>query len=89
MADRWTGPDKTKHFLVCAGFSVAGSLVSWLAGCPAGLMWGIGFLVAVLAGIAKEWYDDVWSWKDIVADALGGVVGSTAVVVLAVACKAR
>lgn len=61
--DTWRGKDKVKHF----GVSLALAVV-----CP---------VVAVGAAVGKEVYDrgksgDHWCWKDIVADAVGVVLGT-------------
>lgn len=61
--DSYKGKDKRKHLTACFCLSV------------------IHPLVGVLAGIAKEAYDahkegNHWCWKDILADAVGVVLGS-------------
>lgn len=61
--DKYTGKDKAKHFCVCL---VLASI------CP---------IVAVVVAIVKEVRDERtegnhWCWKDIVADAVGVVLGT-------------
>lgn len=61
--DLWTGKDKVKHFCVCLVLAVI---------CP---------IVAVVVAVAKEVHDDGtdsnhFCWKDIVADAVGVVLGT-------------
>lgn len=61
--DNYTGKDKVKHFGICLALAVI---------CP---------IVAVVVAIAKEVYDhhaigNHWCWKDILADAVGVVLGS-------------
>ena len=61
--DSWTGKDKVKHFGVCLVLAAI---------CP---------IVAAVVAVAKEVSDERtegnhWCWKDIVADAVGVVLGS-------------
>jgi uncharacterized protein YfiM (DUF2279 family) len=61
--DSWTSKDKALHFGVCV------------------VLAAINPLVAIICAIAKEAYDmkqngNHWCWKDIVADAVGVVVGT-------------
>ena len=61
--DSYKGKDKVKHFCVCLALSII---------YPA---------LGVIAAIAKEAYDmkqndNHWCWKDIVADAIGIIVGT-------------
>lgn len=61
--DTWTGKDKVWHF----GISLALAVI-----CP---------VVAIVAAVGKEVYDrrscaGHWCWKDILADAVGVVLGS-------------
>ena len=61
--DTWTGKDKVKHFCVCLVLAVI---------CP---------IVAAVVAVAKEVHDERtdgnhWCWKDILADAVGIVLGS-------------
>ena len=74
QADEWTGPDKTKHFVLSAGLSAAVTVATkneWA---------GVGAALAV--GIAKEAYDyrhrdrRTPSIKDLIAGAAGGYVGA-------------
>lgn len=63
--------DKTAHFWSGLALMLSASLF---------FGWGLGLCIAVVAGLAKEWYDslgygtpDIW---DIVATLTGGVVGT-------------
>ena len=61
--DKWTSKDKALHFGVCLVLAVI---------CP---------IVAVVVAVAKEVHDDGtegnhWCWKDILADAVGVVLGT-------------
>lgn len=61
--DKYTGKDKVKHFGVCLVLAVI---------CP---------IVAVVAAVAKEVRDEMtegnhFCWKDVVADAVGVVLGT-------------
>ena len=61
--DTWRGKDKALHFGVCFVLAVI---------CP---------LVAIVLAIIKEVYDhhqpnNHWCWKDILADAVGVVLGT-------------
>lgn len=70
--DDWTGPDKTKHFIVSAALgTVSGVYVEnkWKA-----------FGLAMVPGLIKEIMDandpnNHFSSRDLVADALGAAVG--------------
>lgn len=62
--DLWKGLDKKKHFFVCLVLSII---------CP---------ILAIIAAIGKEIYDSKqegnhFCWKDIVADGIGIILGST------------
>lgn len=74
QADDWTGPDKTKHFVLSAGLSAAVTVATkneWA---------GVGAALAV--GVAKEVYDyrhrdrHTPSAKDLIAGVAGGYVGA-------------
>ena len=61
--DTWTSKDKALHFGVCLVLAVI---------CP---------IVAVVVAVAKEVHDERtegnhWCWKDILADAVGVVLGT-------------
>ena len=61
--DTWRGKDKALHFGVCFVLAVI---------CP---------IVAVVVAVAKEVHDhhqpnNHWCWKDILADAVGVVLGT-------------
>lgn len=61
--DSYKGKDKVKHFCACLVIAI------------------ISPILAIVAAIGKEWYDmkqngNHWCWKDIVADAVGIIVGS-------------
>lgn len=63
------GKDKWLHFLVNVGLALTGFVSYWLA---------IGLCVGASCG--KEYGDsqatgNYWSWKDLIADALGMAVG--------------
>ena len=61
--DNWKGKDKMKHFGACLALAI------------------INPIVAVAVAVAKEVHDhhqpnNHWCWKDILADAVGVVLGS-------------
>lgn len=61
--DTYTSSDKWKHLIVCFCLSV------------------LSPIIGIVAGVTKELYDhhqqgNHWCWKDIVADAVGVVLGS-------------
>ncbi len=71
-ADDWTGPDKTKHFMVSAA-------VGTISGFYLENKWK-AFGVAMIPGLLKEVADsndanNHFSSRDLVADALGAAVG--------------
>lgn len=71
-ADKWTGPDKTKHVLAGAA---AGSLGTLAFGSPLK-----GFAFGAAVGVAKELYDrkhgGTCSFQDGVMTALGAAAGA-------------
>ena len=71
-ADKWTGPDKTKHVLAGAAIGAAGTLVFKDP--------HKGFLAGAAVGIAKELYDrkhgGTCSLQDGVMTALGAAAGA-------------
>lgn len=71
-SDKWTGPDKNKHFAAGAIAGSAGTLVFKDA--------DKGFLVGVAVGAAKEIYDSrghgTCSLQDFTVTALGAAAGA-------------
>lgn len=64
--------DKASHFWICA-------IATLTTGIPAGILAGVAFGVGL--GIGKEYGDhkapgNIWSWGDLLADALGVVAGA-------------
>jgi putative lipoprotein len=79
--DPWSGPDKAIHFGASALIAAAAAQSAKNhehSDCEA---FRIGFIVSSGAGVAKELVDANirqvgWSWRDLVLDGLGAVVGS-------------
>lgn len=79
--DPWTGPDKLRHFgasAVIAAAATQNARNHETTDCQA---FRIGFVISSGVGVAKEAADDIirhvgWSWRDLVMDGLGAVVGS-------------
>ena len=80
--DAWRGRDKAYHFAagaaLGAGTALAGHEAGWSDGANAAAALG----VVIVVGGGKEWYDQevkktCWSWKDVVWDLAGGMVGWT------------
>lgn len=75
---RKIGSDKIKHFICC------GAIVLFTGY----LTVPIAFMVSMIAGFGKEFYDHFFkenspfSWADIVADLLGAITGATVLAVL-------
>lgn len=73
--DEWTGPDKNKHFIGCAGIAVTLGLVSG---------WALaGFVAGCVVGAAVEVYDRVSgkgtsSFQDLVVSCAGSALGAIA-----------
>lgn len=67
------GTDKVMHVETCALIAVVAKRCTGSA--------AIGFVVALGVGLLKELYDvatgEVFDWKDVVADAVGAVVGAS------------
>jgi len=81
VQDDWFGRDKLQHFIASAYLTGFGSgLSQQVFGCDeqAGGRYGAAF--GITLGFGKELYDrfgrkQIFSWKDIAADALGVLVG--------------
>ena len=83
--DQWLGQDKAKHFLVGVALGAgSGLMVQESSGSDAEQLF-VASVTATGVGAGKEWYDQEikktgWSWKDLVWDVLGGLVGGGLVV---------
>jgi putative lipoprotein len=81
--DTWFGEDKMHHFLVASAIGAIATKVAAnndVAPCDTVV---IGVSTTVVIGAGKEWYDKkikktFFSWKDMVWDFAGGVLGSFA-----------
>lgn len=76
--------DKILHFFVCAAIAIGCALLTHLLGLGVAAAATIGFWLAILAGVIKEFCDVAkdkdWSkfnWLDILADAIGAIAGFT------------
>ena len=69
--------DKIIHMFIC---SLASLVFSFVGG------WPMGLVVALLSATVKEYIDQAryggWSWQDLLADALGILVGITAYLII-------
>lgn len=79
--DNWFGPDKLYHFAAATAFGAGSQVVASNNGASESNAAIIGVSVAIGVGAAKELYDQElkrtgWSWKDLVWDVAGGIVGS-------------
>lgn len=72
--------DKYMHFAAC-------TFIAWIVGkclglfIPTPIAVAGGFIIAVMAGVAKEGrdshkQDDTFSWSDVMADVYGAAVGA-------------
>lgn len=73
ITSEWLGPDKPLH--AAASFAAAIGATIVISTDPP-----TAFIIAMLPGIAKELYDtrsggSGWSYKDLVADAVGAAAG--------------
>lgn len=74
--------DKVQHFVVCGLLAfVMATFLSLLSG---DYICGVvsGFVTGIAAGLGKEYGDEQcennqWDWLDIMADAIGSLMGST------------
>lgn len=77
--DKWTGPDKVKHFL---GGTAIGLVVAMLSGNPV-----IGFAAGVVVAAAKEVYDaqghGTPSLQDLIVTIAGSALGAFGLTALA------
>ncbi len=73
--------DKQAHMAVTTIASIYGSLLAKKHGYSDTEAFWIGFGTAMVVGIAKEAYDEHsyggWDNRDLLADAIGGVAGSS------------
>ena len=81
--DEWLGHDKQIHFLVCFAIAlITGFLTALLGLEDTNQGAAIGFIFAIVVGLAKEGKDAVtaagsgFSYKDLVADLGGAAVGA-------------
>ena len=69
--------DKIIHMLICSAVSLVFSFVGG---------WPMGLVVALLSATVKEYIDQAryggWSWQDLLADALGILVGIAAFLII-------
>lgn len=78
--DPWLGADKLKHFAVSAAIGAAAAAAAQEAGAEARRARGSAVLVVLTVGAGKEFHDLAvkgrWSWRDMVWNLIGGVVGA-------------
>ena len=72
--------DKILHFSACAIIALITFLLFWLIGCSYTITALAALLISTAAGWGKEYGDKAnpnnkWDWKDILADAVGTVIG--------------
>jgi putative lipoprotein len=87
--DAWWGTDKALHFGVSALVAGGGYGVSTLLVEPRWQRFGLGVSAALTVGAAKELYDASGhgdaSYRDLVWDAAGGLVGASMALLLDIA----
>lgn len=81
--DRWTGKDKTEHFVGSAILAAAGTAYGEHQGWNDAQSRSFGLLFSVGLGAGKELYDSRkagsgWSWKDFTWDVVGAAAGYSA-----------
>ena len=74
--DEWTGTDKVKHFAVSFALSTLAynfylKNTEWSENSSK----AAAFVSTMAVGVAKEFIDDEFSWKDLGADAAGAGLG--------------
>lgn len=74
------GKDKYIHFGVCLAIAYVARVVFGWMSVPVIVAALIGFCCAMCTGIGKEYGDKLapgnkWDWYDIIADALGALIG--------------
>ena len=74
------GKDKIQHLAVCAEIAAASAYTVKTAGAPSIPSCVAGFISGMSAGFGKEYGDknaprNKWDWLDVVADAIGSLVG--------------
>ena len=81
--DRWLGRDKAYHFAASAAIQGLTHGLVRSGGGNYRTASGVAGLTTLSAGVGKELYDRAdgryFSWKDLVADAVGGVSGAVVV----------
>ncbi|MEZ3576782.1 MAG: hypothetical protein K1W01_04745 [Muribaculaceae bacterium] len=73
--------DKIKHLAVCFIVSAAAAVIESAFGASYPLSFLAGMIAGVAIGVGKEYGDKCaignrWDWNDILADAIGALLGS-------------
>lgn len=73
--------NKIKHLSVCFAVSASAAVIESAFGATYPLSFLAGIIAGVAIGVGKEYGDKCaignrWDWNDIVADAIGALLGS-------------
>ncbi len=73
--------DKIKHLAVCFIVSAVAAVIESAFGASYHLSFLAGIIAGVAIGVGKEYGDKCaignrWDWNDIIADAIGALLGS-------------
>lgn len=73
--------DKIKHLAVCFIVSTSASVIESAFGATYSLSFLAGMIAGLAIGVGKEYGDKCaignrWDWNDIIADAVGALLGS-------------
>ena len=79
--------DKLMHFGVCAIVSVLAMILMRVIAAPLAVAALSAILISVCLGVGKEYGDmanpyNSWDWKDFLADVVGAVIGTAAMMPL-------
>lgn len=82
--DPWGGPDKMRHAGASAVIAAAAAQYDKNRGASECEAFRFGVAISAGVGVAKEFADDTvrhvgWSWRDLVADGIGALLGSMVV----------
>jgi putative lipoprotein len=82
--DPWWGSDKAAHLAVSSAISAAATQAAIDAGEPEARAHAQAVGVVLVVGAGKEAYDEApggtgWSWRDMVWNLLGGLLGGALV----------